>query len=206
MMKGGDRLMKRVKSADVGILWDLDGTLIDSVDMHVAAFAEAMKEAGYTVSEREKELYRAHIGKPFVDIIRAIYPDLSEEEIHRLHEIKAKKSIEFIYLVKPVERAVSVLKETSRKAKNALVTSSMRTFTDAILKHFGWADLFDVVITADDVKKGKPDPEPLLTAVRLLGTERNIYVGDTDIDRQAARAAGIPFIHVDDVEEVLAFV
>lgn len=79
---------------------------------------------------------------------------------------------------------------------SGLVTSSPRWYVDQLLHAFLPHVTFDVVITYDDVRRIKPDPEPLGLALTRLGTrpERAVYIGDDLVDLQASRAAGVPFL------------
>ncbi|MEV4178173.1 HAD family phosphatase [Nonomuraea sp. NPDC049709] len=79
----------------------------------------------------------------------------------------------------------------------ALVTSSLRQIADAVLKGFG-RERFDCVVTADDVIRTKPDPEPYLTAARLLGVEpvRCVVLEDSPNGVAAATAAGCAVVAV----------
>jgi hypothetical protein len=85
----------------------------------------------------------------------------------------------------------------------ALITSSNRQFTETILDHFKWRSYFDVVITGDDVKHGKPNPEPVLLALKKFGVSRGVLIGDTEYDPAPSRLTlvmvypeGQPFLSV----------
>ncbi len=188
------------------VLWDLDGTLVDTVELHVEAFLRALRDAGYDVRPDYADLYRAGIGKTFEDIVRSIMPDISEEELGRLRKLKQKHSLALIPLARPLP-ASRLLPRVP--CPQALVSSSSRTFVEAILNHFGWRRFFDAIVTADDVERGKPAPDPVLLALHRLGAHSGVLIGDTDFDRICAEAAGIRFIHVrhvSSVDDILAAV
>jgi len=61
---------------------------------------------------------------------------------------------------------------------------------------------FDVVVSAEDVAHGKPDPEPFLLAAKRLGVDNGVVVGDTDYDRVAAIRAGFSFVHAREMKRL----
>ena len=75
-----------------------------------------------------------------------------------------------------------------------LVTNKPRAPLGPTLDTVALTPFFDVVLAGDDLDRRKPDPEPLLHAVRALGGERVIYVGDSDVDAETARRAGQVFV------------
>lgn len=83
-----------------------------------------------------------------------------------------------------------------RSGRAALVSSSPRWYVDQILAHHLPDVSFDVVVTYDDVANIKPDPEPLLLALELLGVSADevVYIGDDLVDYEACRAAGVRFL------------
>ena len=85
------------------------------------------------------------------------------------------------------------------KYKLAVATMSGRAVVDSVLEFHGIGQYFDVVLTIDDVTKGKPDPEILIKAVDRLGGQvtRALYVGDSSHDLEAALNLGMPFLLVD---------
>jgi len=179
------------------VLLDLDGTFIDSVGVLVRSFKEAFSKFNIDIEEGE---IRKFIGLPRREIVRRILekrPDVDVEAVLRERE----RIYEAIWRreTRIVPEALLFVKMARKKGmKTALVTSSNRKRVQKILDHFGIQDLFDCVITADEVEKGKPDPEPILKALDCLGVgvEDAIFVGDSDYDEEAAERAGIRFFRV----------
>ena len=153
------------------VLWDLDGTLIDTADLHVYAFTEALRKIGYNVSEEHAKAFRQRLGKRFVEIIKEIFPNMPEGEIERLKNIRREIFLSRVDLIKPLPPS-RLLPIVSRMYPTALITSSNRQFVEIILDNFKWRSYFNVVITGDDVKRGKPNPEPVLLALKKLGSHK----------------------------------
>ncbi|ADB58235.1 HAD-superfamily hydrolase, subfamily IA, variant 1 [Archaeoglobus profundus DSM 5631] len=189
-------------SVNFAVLWDLDGTLIDTTDLHVYAFIEALREMGYNANEEHAKAFRQRIGKRFVDIIKEIFPAMREVEIERLKNIRRRIVLSRVDLIKPLPPS-RLLPIVSSVCPTALITSSNRQFTENILNHFKWRSYFDVVITGDDVKHGKPNPEPVLLTLKKLGVSRGVLIGDTEYDRLCAVNAGIMFLPADKADDVL---
>jgi len=184
----------------MAVLWDLDGTLIDTADLHVYAFVEALSRMGYDVKEEHVEAFRRSLGKRFVEIVRSVFPNMPKEDVERLKELRRRIVLSRLDLIKPLPPA-RLLPIVSKLCPVGLVTSSNRMFTEAVLRKFGWR--FDVVVTGDDVKHGKPHPEPVLLAMKKLGVSRAYFIGDSEYDRISAERAGIKFIHAKEAEKIL---
>jgi phosphoglycolate phosphatase len=184
------------------VLWDLDGTLIDTADLHVYAFIKALKKIGYNANEEHAKAFRQRLGKRFMDIIKEIFPNMPEDEIERLKNIRREIVLSRVDLIKPLPPS-RLLPIVSRVCPTALITSSNRQFTETILDHFKWRSYFDVVITGDDVKHGKPNPEPVILALKKLGVSQGVMIGDTEYDRLCAVNAGIMFLPADNADNVL---
>ena len=184
------------------VLWDLDGTLIDTADLHVYAFIEALRRIGYNANEEHAKAFRQRLGKRFVDIIKEIFPNMPGDEIERLKEIRREIVLSRVDLIKPLPPS-RLLPIVSRVCPTALITSSNRQFTETILDHFKWRSYFDIVITGDDVKLGKPNPEPVLLALKKLGVSQGVLIGDTEYDRLCAVNAGIMFLPADKADDIL---
>lgn len=171
------------------ILFDADGTLIDSVDAHVASFIDLAESLGLGPID-----VRKYIGLPFGDIIRIIFGD---KWINRVEELQEKRKNIFMekYFdkVKPLI-PLDIIKELKKRYMLGVVTSGGHV-TLSLLNKFGYADLMDVIITPRG--RAKPCPDPLLEAVKLVG-EPALYVGDTIYDEAAALAAGLDFVYVRD--------
>lgn len=177
-------------------LFDLDGTLIDSIELILACYRHTLKEfRGEVPPER---LWLDGIGTPLRSQLSS-FSDSPEEieamvsvyrDYHRAHHD------ELLEEYPGTLEAVHALKK--RGVKLGVVTSKMPWSTHRGLELCGFDGLFDVFVTAQDVEKHKPDPEPVLRALDLLGArpEDAVFVGDSPHDMAAGRAAGVKIVAV----------
>jgi pyrophosphatase PpaX len=171
------------------VLFDLDGTLIDSGPIILAS----MQHAAQTVLGREiaaDELARSIGGQGLVTQMEALDPDRVEElvEAYRLHNDPLHETlVAFAGMVEVVPR----LKAQGRKL--GIVTAKRHRTVALALDRFPWlGDQFDVVVAHEDTERHKPDPEPVLAAVDRLHARpaQAAYVGDSPFDIRAAKSAG----------------
>ena len=172
------------------VLFDLDGTLIDSGPIIVAS----MKHAARTVLGRdvEERLLTAAIGGPgLVAQMEALDPERVDDLVaaYRAHNEPLHQELEAFWEVVEV---LPRLREQGRRL--GIVTAKRRTTVQLAFDRLpGLESNFDVVIGADDTDRHKPDPAPLLEALARLGAApaESAYVGDSPFDVRAAKAAGM---------------
>ena len=178
-------------------LFDLDGTLVDSVYQHVLAWREVLEQVGINLS-----VWRIHrrigmSGGLFVNaLLRETDRPVSADEIARLRELHVKAYLSRIGQIRPLPGARELLARFAQQGVRwAIATSgNVRTAQPMV-------DMLDVpkgtiVITRDDVERAKPDPDLFLAAAERLGVpiEESMVVGDSVWDllaAQRARALGI---------------
>ncbi|MEL6680814.1 MAG: HAD hydrolase-like protein, partial [Pseudomonadota bacterium] len=149
-------------TAPLGLLFDLDGTLVDTDHLHHAIFAEMLGETGYDLSLAE---YKTHImGQPNGAIMSRYFPGREAE-----HEaIADAKEAEFRARLgrglDPIPGAVALLDWADAHAlPRAVVTNAPRANAEASLAAIGLADRFDTVIIGAECARPKPDPLPYRT-------------------------------------------
>jgi|SRR3989344_2149342 len=180
-------LLKKYKA----ILFDLDGTLIDSLPWHVRAFHEILEERNIRI---KREKLQAYMGKP----TQIIFKELKNKHIikENLSKLREDRRYHYFSLVGKREllfpNTIQILKRLKKEYKIGLVTSS----SNLIYKHSTpkeLQDLFETTITIDNVKHGKPNSEPLIKAARQLklNPKECAYVGDAIFDMQAAKKSGM---------------
>ena len=174
------------------VLWDMDGTLIDSEPYWMASEDSLARSYGGTWTEADAH---ATIGKSLYDSSRMMrekfgIQDLSVQEVidRMTNEVieNLKKNLPF----RP--GAVELLLELKRRGiKTALVTMSMRAMAQTVADRIGF-EAFDVIVAGDDVTMGKPHPEPYLKAAELLGVDITecIAFEDSHSGLASAEAAG----------------
>ena len=174
------------------VLWDLDGVLVDTARLHYQAWHQLLSELGRSLSEEE---FRRTFGLRNDLILRDILGEVSAEEVKRLSERKEALFRQHAAgRVTPLPGAVELAQRSRDGGRRmALVTSTPRANIDFVLKQVGLADAFDTIVAAEDVSRGKPDPEGFLLAARRLGAapERCLVIEDAPGGIEAARRAGM---------------
>ena len=178
------------------VLFDIDGTLVDSNDYHVEAWQEVFRTLGANLDDRT---VHDQIGKGTDMLVPTLFPDLDEaaqEKLGEAHGIAFKDR--FLRQVKPFAGAHDLLVRVSDAGAQVVLASSA---SKAELEHY--LDLLDarslvsVTTTADDVENTKPAPDIFATALKKLAPldpEEVIVVGDTPYDIEAAAKCGIAAI------------
>ncbi|HZU15035.1 MAG TPA: HAD family hydrolase [Candidatus Dormibacteraeota bacterium] len=178
------------------MLFDLDGTLIDSVYQHVLAWREALAGVGIDLS-----VWRIHrrigmSGGLFVNaLLRETGRVLGPEQIRDLQEAHVRHYLEQLARVKPLPGARRLLRRlTDLGVPWAIATSGNRASALAGLDVLGLAP--EVVVTREEVEHAKPDPDLFLAAAARLGAEisESVVIGDSVWDllaAQRARALGV---------------
>jgi len=169
-----------------GILFDLDGTLIDSEKIHEKAWILTCNQNGFKITNEELIMQK---GRDAIEASKIILKN------HKLKinakEFAKQKHENFLKMFKPkfFPMAVNALKKLKTKYKIGLCTSANK---DIIEKSFSKQDLsniFDVIIKLGDYKKGKPNNEPLILASKKMGLKLKevAYVGDSHNDYLASK-------------------
>lgn len=188
-----------IAAIGAGVLWDLDGTLIDSSELHYEAWADVMRELGRPL---DRDVFAQSFGSRNDRILRELLrvPG-SDEEIRSLGERKEERYRERVRTrgVPLLPGAASWLDRLGRAGwRQALATSAPRANIDATLEPLGLRDFFDAVVSADDVGRGKPDPLVFLSAAEQAGVApaRCVVVEDAPAGLLGARRAGMASIGV----------
>jgi len=171
------------------VLFDLDGTVIDSGAIILAS----MRHAVGTVLGREvgDEQLMAAVGGPGLEAqMHAIDPDRVEElvRVYREHNEPLHETLDYCA---GMDQVLPVLRERGHRL--GIVTAKRRATVDLAFRRLPIGHLFDTVVGGDETERHKPNPDPLLLALERLGTAPAdaAYVGDSPFDMQAARAGGL---------------
>ena len=168
-----------------GAIFDLDGTIANTAFLHKKAWELALKELGISTNVKIEYL----LGRKTSEIAKI----LANEKWEELMNVKNKIYLQLVdNEAEATECSRELFKELkSKNVKIAIVTSSNRISATKVLSKIGLN--YDVLVSGDDVKLGKPNPEGVLKALNELRVEpeKVIGVGDTDVDVTAYYNAGI---------------
>lgn len=193
--------MNELIDGHAALLFDLDGTLIDTMPLHYRAYAEVFSQRGLIFQETS---FQAAIGGPAAEAIPRFLASLGVEsaspaDILAIHQEKKNAFDRLLARSSPARLPAAELLDCARGTKKiALVSSGNRRGVTAILASVGWGDVFDVIVSGDDVSRGKPDPE----CYRMAATALNVRPGqclvieDTDAGLMSGRAAGMAVLDV----------
>ena len=172
-------------------LFDLDGTLIDSVQLILDSFRHTL--AAHGLPPRSDDQWLAGVGTPLTAQF-AEWKDAAgtmEALIETYREYNLANHDRMVRGYPGVADAVRAIRRTGRST--GLVTSKNRRGALRGLRLVGLEDAMDVLVCADDVVNPKPHPEPVEKAVRLLGADptTTVYAGDSIHDLHSGRGAGV---------------
>lgn len=178
------------------LIFDCDGTLTDSMPVHLRAWAQTMAAHGVMLSS---ERFYALGGMPSDRIIAL----LGEESGVRMDPDAVSREKEEAFLdlldeVRPVENVVRLAREQRGQRKLAVASGGFRWVVDRQLRHIGLSGWFDAVVTAEDTDRHKPAPDVFLEAARRLGVSPSacMVLEDADLGIKAAHRAGMAVVDV----------
>jgi len=180
------------------VIFDMDGVLIDSEPLHFAVLSELLKRAGHILTRTENENFIGTTSEAMFSTLIARHglSGTVAEYIARYDEMLVD------VLREPHAPAAGVIPLMARLrqlgSRLAVASSSRRAWVEATLRSLALADAFDVIVSGDDVERGKPDPAIyLLTAQRLGVTPAQcVAIEDSPNGVQSARAAGMTVLGV----------
>jgi HAD superfamily hydrolase (TIGR01509 family) len=179
-------------------IFDVDGTLLDSVDLHALAWQEAMVKFGHNVAF---EQVRGQIGKGGDKLIPYFLSDDAQRDHGKeMEEWRSKRfTTEYLPRVSPFSAVPELLRRVRHGGLRIAVASSAKK--DELEKYLdiaGIADLVDVTTCSDDVKESKPAPDIFKAVLNKLGIEGAdaVAIGDTPFDAEGAGKAKIATIGV----------
>ena len=179
------------------VIFDVDGVLVKSMEKHAEAYAAAFAPYGATIAP--EEVFRNE-GRGSRDVAVALSRErdmgLSDAQLDAIAKEKQRVFASFGPMPKYPGVDALIDRLHARGLKLAMVTGTSRF---NIQNHFGdWARKFEVVVTADDVTRTKPDPEPYLKAIEKLGLamDEAIVIENAPLGIRIAKAAGLRVIAV----------
>jgi beta-phosphoglucomutase-like phosphatase (HAD superfamily) len=179
-----------------GLIFDCDGTLADTMPLHWRAWQ--VITARHRIHLPEDRFY-ALGGVPSRDILKMLSHEqgVPLDAFAVAHE-KESEYLPLIAQVEPINTVVGVARENYGKIPMAVASGGTRKIIEQVLEHLGIRNLFQAVVTSEDVVNQKPAPDIFLEAARLIGVPPRFCRAyeDTDLGMQAIRAAGMEAVDV----------
>jgi pyrophosphatase PpaX len=184
-------LARDTSPSTTAVLFDLDGTLIDSIELILRSMRHAFAARGATVPSDAEWL--AGVGTP----LPAMFAQFAEGEsqvadlISSYREFQLEHHDLLVRAYDAVEETLTLLRDKGHPL--GVVTSKSDWLARRGLEHVGVAHLFDTIVGCDSCARHKPHPEPVLIALDRLGcaASRAVFVGDSVHDIEAGNAAGV---------------
>ncbi|HHY44317.1 MAG TPA: HAD-IA family hydrolase [Firmicutes bacterium] len=169
------------------VLFDLDGTLIDTTQAIVTSLQYTLWY--FTGEKRDKEHFRIYLGVPLDEVLKDLVPDHAAEARDIYVEHNLSMHDEMVRLFPGTLETIEKLR--SRNVKLAVVTSKRRRSATFGMEVTGLLGLFDATVFYEDTTRHKPEPDPILKALDLLGIREGsvLMVGDSVYDIRAAKNA-----------------
>jgi beta-phosphoglucomutase len=187
-----------MRSEPVGVIWDVDGTLVDTAELHFAAWVKLAAEMGRPFSRDD---FAATFGRRNPEIINFLFRrEFTEAEIAHIGETKetyyrteAEKGVQLLPGVRELLDGLQAL-----GAKQAVGSSAPRGNLDLILRITDSRRYFDAIVGMEDTTRGKPDPQVFLVAAQKLGVSpsRCVVLEDAVAGVEAAKAGGMKCVAV----------
>lgn len=172
------------------IMVDLDGTLVDTTKVNYNAYKEAINQFGY---EMDYEYYSKFCnGRHYKEFLPQVTTD-DEKVLREIHKIKKDVYKKYLHMAILNTNLLEIIRLFHKNGSGtALVTTASKKNVNDILDNFNLHDDFDLIITNEDVKKLKPDPEGYILAMERLSVkaEECIIFEDSEVGIKAAESTG----------------
>ena len=181
------------------VLWDLDGTLVDSAEQHWQAWRETLEAAGFSVTRAQ---FRETFGQRNDAILtRWLGTGITTAQVRVIGDAKEARYRDLVATagLTPLPGAADWVGRLARGGwRQAVASSAPRLNVEVVVRALGLAARFGALVAAEDVEHGKPAPDVFLAAARRLGVPpaRCVVVEDAPAGIEAARRAGMPSIGV----------
>ena len=178
------------------VLFDMDGVLYNSMPSHAKAWHRAMAHFGYDLPEQEAYMHEGRTGASTINIVsrRQRGVEESEERIQEIYRVKSQFFNEYPP-AEPMPGALELLRKLQAQGLKILIVtgSGQASLLDRLNHHFPGVFCRELMVTAFDVKHGKPDPEPYLMGLHkgALRAEECVVVENAPLGVRAAKVAGI---------------
>jgi HAD superfamily hydrolase (TIGR01509 family) len=181
------------------VIFDIDGTLIDTVDLHASAWVEALKHFGFDIAFEDM---RSQIGKGGDQILHGLLPpDVIEQRGEEIKDFRGELfKRDYLAKARPFPGVRNLFERIRASGQRAVLASSgTGEEVEQYKRIAGIADLIDSATSSDDAARSKPFPDIFQAALAKLSPlkpEEAVVVGDTPYDAEAARNAGVKTVGV----------
>lgn len=178
------------------LIFDCDGTLADTLPVHFKTWTAALQVVGADISQDWYYKYCGTSAEEMLQILKSFYGYQFDSESVIANRQKHYQSL--INTVKEVRAVAEIVRSHHGKIPLAVASGGERIVLEATLNNISLRNFFDVVVSIDDVEKGKPEPDIFLLASQRLGVAPQdcIVYEDSDGGLEAARRAGMRSIDV----------
>lgn len=177
------------------VITDFDGTLVDTFEANLKAYQKAFAEKGFELSE---ETYRKCFGFRFDDFMKAV--GISDEQVKNdIRTLKGNYYPEFFSFLKPNNNLIYFIKAyKAQGSKTAIASTARGKNLYNVLSFFHIENIFDYILSGEDVKCGKPNPEIYQKVMIHFGVlpENTLVFEDSQIGIEASVAAGANYIQI----------
>lgn len=190
---------QQISAGAQAVLWDVDGTILDSAEHHLRSWQQILAAEGVALT---REQFAATFGQRNDTILRGYFgSDFPDDTVTRIADAKEARYRALLHeggaqLLPGVERWLRELRHHGWR--QAIASSAPRLNLEAIVEALGIEAFFDAIVSAEDVQRGKPDPQVFLLAAARLGVRpaRCVVVEDAPAGIEGARRAGMRTIGV----------
>ncbi len=177
-------------------IFDMYGTLFDTVNVNYKAYSKAIEECGFYADIDYKYYSEYCNGNSYKYFLHKLIPTITEEEMQKVHKLKKQFYADYLSDARINQHLFSLIELIKKEYKIAMVTTASRENVDDILDNFDVEDVFDFILTQEDVKRPKPDSEGFLMAMEKAGVtgEDTLIFEDSDIGIEAAMKSGANYI------------
>ncbi len=203
---GRARYKRAMPAGPRAIVFDFDGVIADDEPLHLAAFQRVLASEGVTITR--EQYYARYLGFDDRDAILQAFRDAgatpSPERLRELLAVKAERFLDLVRAGAPIFPGVpAFVRQAAARVPLAIASGALRHEIELILGQAGLAGCFAAIVSAEDVREGKPSPEGFLLARERLGaraarlrSEDCLVIEDSQPGVEAARRAGMRCVAV----------
>ncbi|WP_455144914.1 HAD family hydrolase [Brachyspira pilosicoli] len=180
------------------IIFDLDGTIIDSANANYKAYHDALEEIGVNLT---RDFFDVHCfnGQHYKDFLPKLIPNYTDKIIEKVHDRKQEIYKNNMSNINVHPYLKYVIENTPKNIKLSLATTAARIAVKNVLRAIEMENMFDLVVTGDDVKNRKPNPEVFIKCMEYFNTlpKETLIFEDSDIGIEAANKTGAWILKVE---------